>query len=1088
MPIRYLAYRSDNRFFLNFPPSLFLTKPNKMMSYKLWMLLFVAFTLTTLTAQNDVLVRYPAVSPDGNLLAFSWQGDIWTSNIDGSDARRLTIHESYESAPVWSLDGQQIAFVGQRYGNPDIFVMTKDGRNMRRLTYYSGGDGSISWDEDGNIYFATNRAFATVERQSEVYMVSSKGGTPHRVTDGTVLRPAISPSGKYVAWVRGTCRQEREAYTGPANRNVWLYDMKKGDYTAIANNPEQESDPKWAGDDQLFYLSAKNGKYNIYSVAMKNGKASEPKTITNEKEMGLREYSVSADGKTLAYTQGKDLYVIQNGTAKKINIAVPSDERFDPVRHQTFRSGVNEYDFSPNGELVAYVIRGEVFLSEADKEKPRAVNLSDHPYRERDVIWQNDSVLLFTSDRDGNYDIYKIESSDPNQKNLFKTFKRKTTKLTNTPDEERNLTISPDGKHLAYIRGIGDFIIQPINEDGTMGAERILLTGWNAPSSVSWSPDGKYVAYSRTNLNFNSEIYIQPIDGSREPVNVSMHPRGDYSPVWSADGSKLGFTSIRNNGNSDVWFAWLKEEDYEKSMSDWKEMDEPKDKKKGKKEVKVEIDFDNIHERLRQVTYLPGNEGNLAIDGSGEYFYFSTNRGSRAGAEGDSDFMKIKWDGTKASTVLPKNRIFGVSSSNDGNTLYFISRGKINKIGVKEKKPTAYSYTAKMDIHRKAEMEQIFEEAWRVLKDGFYDPNFHGNDWNELKATYKPIALSASTIQDFRVLYNEMLGQLNASHMGLRGSSTPETTQREQSGVLGIEVKPVKNGVEITTIVPNTPADKKASKLNVGDVITAINGEEIGNRNYYELMLGTSGERILLNIKGADGKDREVIIRPTSSIRGQLYNTWVKERKALTEKYSNGQLGYIHIQGMNWNSFERFERELTASAQGKKGIVIDVRFNGGGWTTDMLMAVLNVRQHSYTVPRGAVESLEKENKEYTNYYPYGERLPLAAWTGPAITLCNQNSYSNAEIFSHAFKTLDRGTLVGMPTFGAVISTGSGGLIDGSYVRRPFRAWYVKATGENMEHGPAVPDVEVENAPNYRAIGEDAQLRKAVEVLLGEMKN
>jgi len=392
-----------------------------------------------------------------------------------------------------------------------------------------------------------------------------------------------------------------------------------------------------------------------------------------------------------------------------------------------------------------------------------------------------------------------------------------------------------------------------------------------------------------------------------------------------------------------------------------------------------------------------------------------------------------------------------------------------------------------MDIDHKQEMNQIFDEAWRVINESFYDPNFHGRNWKKLHDYYKPIALASSTIQDFRVIFNEMLGQLDASHMGLRGSSSPENTQRETTGILGIEVSPTGNGVKITTVIPNTPADKVASKLNVGDVITAVNGTNVGNRNYYSLMEGTAGEKIMLNVTGADGKTREVLIRPTYSIRGQLYQAWVKERRALTDKYSNGKLGYLHIQGMNWSSFERFERELTAAATGKEGIVIDVRYNGGGWTTDMLMAVLNVKQHSYTVPRGAAKSLEKENKKFKNTYPYGERLPLAAWTGPAITLCNQNSYSNAEIFSHAFKTLDRGTLVGMPTFGAVISTGGAGLIDGSFVRRPFRAWYVKATEENMEHGPAVPDVEVENAPDYRITGKDTQLKKAVDVLLDEMK-
>jgi tricorn protease len=218
-----------------------------------------------------------------------------------------------------------------------------------------------------------------------------------------------------------------------------------------------------------------------------------------------------------------------------------------------------------------------------------------------------------------------------------------------------------------------------------------------------------------------------------------------------------------------------------------------------------------------------------------------------------------------------------------------------------------------------------------------------------------------------------------------------------------------------------------------------------------------------------------------------LYREWVEERKELTEEYSNGRLGYIHIEGMNWQSFEHFERELYASAHDKEGLIIDVRFNGGGWTTDYLMTVLNVRRHAYTVPRGSTDDLSNHT-QFRPHYPFGERLPYAAWTKPAAALANQNSYSNAEIFSHAFKNLDHGPLVGQPTFGAVISTGGAGMIDGSYVRMPFRGWYVYQTDQNMEHGPAVPDVAVENPPAVKATGDDPQLRRAVQTLLQQIDN
>jgi C-terminal processing protease CtpA/Prc len=448
--------------------------------------------------------------------------------------------------------------------------------------------------------------------------------------------------------------------------------------------------------------------------------------------------------------------------------------------------------------------------------------------------------------------------------------------------------------------------------------------------------------------------------------------------------------------------------------------------------------------------------------------------------------MSIKWDGSEETTLLSGRFLGGLSWDKDYKQMYFVERGRPGKLNPSTKKTESLNLEAKMTIDYAEERKQVFNDGWRALNAGFYDPQFHGQDFNALREKYEPRALGASTTQDFRDMFNEMIGQLNASHMGMFGSN-PEQTQREQTGLLGIEVEPDSRGVKITRIIPDSPADRESSKLAVGEMITAINTEPLqAGENFYARFRGTTNERVLLNVTGTDGQSREVIIRPKSSLRTELYEEWVKERQRLTDEYSNGQLGYIHIQGMNIPSFERFERELTASGYGKKGIVIDVRFNGGGSTTDMLMAILNVRQHSYTIPRGAASDLNRENKKFVENYPFSERLPMPPLMKPSVALCNENSYSNAEIFSHAYKTLDVGTLVGMPTFGAVISTGGYGLMDGSFVRMPFRAWYVKATGENMEHGPAVPDITIQNEPDGKAKGQDLQLKKAVETLLKEL--
>ena len=319
--------------------------------------------------------------------------------------------------------------------------------------------------------------------------------------------------------------------------------------------------------------------------------------------------------------------------------------------------------------------------------------------------------------------------------------------------------------------------------------------------------------------------------------------------------------------------------------------------------------------------------------------------------------------------------------------------------------------------------------------------------------------------------------------MGYR-AGTSERTNNDNIGLLGLEVKNIEKGVIVEYVLKNSAANKSKVNLKAGDIITAINEKPINkSTNFYSLLKNTKGEEVLLT--KSDGND--VIVRTSGSLKTLQYEAWVESRRRLVKEYSKGQLGYIHIRGMNAPSFESFERELKASGYGKKGIVIDVRYNGGGWTTDRLMAVLNVDQHAYTIPRGATNNLQKENKNFKLNYPFNERAILSVNIKPSVALCNENSYSNAEIFSHAYKNLEIGKLVGQPTFGAVISTGGYSLTKG-YVRMPFRAWYVKKSGLNMENdAPAVPDYLVENKPGWEAKQQDDQLKKAVNVLLEQIK-
>lgn len=1059
------------------------------------------------SAASDPLILEPSVSPDGSNIAFSYQGDIWTVPSSGGRADRITLHEGYESHPVWSSDASMLSFSSDRFGNDDIFVIPKDGGTPIRLTYHSADDRVTSFTANNEVLFNSRRTYAQVERESEILSVDIQGNnTESRFMDALGFDAVVSPDGSKVAFVRGTCRVSREAYRGPANRDIWIYDKNNSSYTQLTTFAGNDFMPKWIDNNNLYFISARSGKYNVHKATL-DGQFDQ---VTAETDFGINHFNSTADGDKIVYQSGDKVFSFEPKTQLKtaIIIDVKSDFRFDPTVAKSMADKVDEYAVSPNGKLSAYVIRGDIYVTRNDKEDKRSVVLSEGAARDRDIAWLNDEALVFVSDREGQNDLFIVTSDDPQQPNLFNTLKHNMTRLTQSEAEEFDPVVSPDGKKIAFRQDRGTLISATVSDSGSLSNQTTLLAGWDTPSKVSWSPDSAWLAYSLSDLNFNEEVYIHAADNSSAPVNVSMHPKYDSNPIWSPDGSKLGFVSMRNNGDFDIWFAWLTKEDWQRSKEEWRRMEQNDDKSEkddkqasndssDKKEddaekekaapKPVQIDFEGIYQRLEQVTAFTGNETQMVFDDKGEHVYYSTGGAGRQDFKVEQNLYKIKWNGEDKKTLIDDDKKPSqLSLDKSGKYVYSLTDGgKITRISTKDDKVETLNVTSHIKIDYAQERAQIFDEGWRALNAGFYDPNFHGQNWTALRDKYRPLALKASTKEDFQYIFNLMLGQLNASHMGMSSGENQKQTQSQKTGLIGVEGTHTDNGYEISAILANSPADRVDSKLMVDDVIKAVNQQSVNGKNLYSLLTDSVNSPVLLQIqRGSETK--EAVIWPTDSLSDQLYDAWVTERRRLTDKYSNGKLGYLHIRGMNWSSFERFERELMAAGYGKDGIVIDVRFNGGGWTTDYLMTVLSVKQHSYTIPRGATDNIEKNHEQFKDTYPFSERLPLSAWTKPSVAISNENSYSNAEIFSHAYKALGIGKLVGRPTFGAVISTGSYDLVDGSRVRMPFRGWWVKETGENMEKVPAQPDIEVFNPPAYKAKGIDPQLKRAVQELMKDL--
>ncbi|WP_445736763.1 hypothetical protein [Mariniflexile sp.] len=535
-------------------------------------LLAALFSSSFCIAQTP-LINTPSVSPDGKQLAFNFQGDIWTSTIDGQNVKRLTVHEAHDTNPMWSHDGASIAFESDRYGNSDIYMVSANGGLPKRITYHSTNDYITDYTKDDTIIFQTRRDFAQVEREYEIHSVSDQGGTPSRLMNSLGFDAKLSPNGKFIAFVKGYCRITREAYRGSANRDIWLYNIAKDSYMQLTTYDGNDFYPHWGDDATIYFQSSQSGKYNIHKLKIDaNGqKVGQIEAVTSFKDMGIFSFSVSANGKDMAMVQGDKLFVLNasSNTPKEVKLNIGSDYRFDPIEHKTYTNQIEEVALSPNGKQTALVIRGELFLRSTDKDVKKTVNVSKSAYRDRMPTWLNDSTLVFVSDRDGQNDLYLLKSDDPKESDLLKTLKYKVVRLTSAKEGESDPIISPNGKSIVYKRGKGQLIVSKIDANGKLSNETVLLDGWDTPGGVSWSPDSKWLAYSLSDLDFNDEVYIHKADNSQKPVNISMHPKADRSPIWSADGKKLVFTSNRNNGDYDVWFTWLNKSDWEKTPQDW---------------------------------------------------------------------------------------------------------------------------------------------------------------------------------------------------------------------------------------------------------------------------------------------------------------------------------------------------------------------------------------------------------------------------------------------------------------------------------------------------------------------------------------
>jgi len=679
----------------------------------------------------------------------------------------------------------------------------------------------------------------------------------------------------------------------------------------------------------------------------------------------------------------------------------------------------------------------------------------------------------------GSDDIFTIQLCCGSEK-WSDSFEFLVEQITDSPSEEHLGRFSPDGERIAFIRDRGDLVIVKSSGEGA----HELFKHWRQPD-FEWSPDGKWIVYSIPDADHNYDVWVVGAEGG-EPYNISRHPDSDSNPAWSSDGKQLVWLSQRHANTRDLWGVWLAREDHERSpvawLEYWKENQDTQsaDDEDGQSEREfpdVCIDFDGLWQRARSISSLQGDEDNPLISPDGKHILFTAEHRDKR------DLHMIRWDGEDLTQLTSGGQDPSMAQFDEGGTsiFYLDKQGVVKRVDLKGEMGDPVPFEARYEVDQAQERAQVFEEAWREINTWFYDDEFHGVDWRAQREKYRPWAMEASNEHDFEDIMDLMLGELNASHIGYSSKREEGATT---TGWIGLTFDPAAGGpgLLVRGVLPESPSAKVGVDIKVGERILSVDGKTVTEDiNIFSLLDGTVGRKTRLCVSGSDGSERMVVVTPeTRTEEARLrYKHWVSQRRQLVEEKSGGLLGYLHIYGMKMPFFEEFERDLYAAGHEKEGLIIDVRSNSGGWTTDYLMTVLSVRRHAYALPRGVEASVRA--------YPQ-VRLPFAAWTRPVVVICNEESYSNAEIFSHAFKALKRGILVGVPTFGAVISTRSFELLNGASVAVPLRGWYAAGTGLNLENHGAEPDLLVFQPPGEDMSAVlDTQLDKAIEEFLSNLE-
>lgn len=1077
------------------------------------------------TQPELVGARYPALAPDGAEVAFAYWGDIWTAPVDGSaPARRLTDHLAWDYLPRYSPDGASIAFVSDRSGNPDIWTIPAQGGTAKQVTDFSGSDILCGWTPDGQIIFQSSRGLWA----TDLYVCASDGaGVPRQLTRADHYNSADGvqlPDGGWV-YARGTGNWWRKGYRGTAQYDLWRI-FPDGRHERLTDYKGNDLWPMLGADGgQVYYVCAEDGIDNIYSLDLNTLKREQ---LTHHRQDGVQFPSIAPGSSQIVYEWNAKLYTVKPGQEPKLlQLALAGESKDNWHSKQTFANQTGDYAVSPNGKYAVFIYAGDLWAI----KDPKAYKEEDKPDQDLGRAWRitasdgarermpafagDNRRVVFASDADGDYEIMLLDLADMTVKQL----------TDNEVDDLAPRFDPASNDVLFYYNGNRKLVRHDLASGQLTTVADGRFRGSFDYTGFAVSPDGKWVAYVEELDDWSAEVFVVDSAGKQKPVNITRHPDDDGAPAWSADGKRLMLRSRRDGtqilavdltpeaekydleflfaddrpkpdvpkpqeakpqppaGNGAQPEAAKPEAKPETDAKPAAKAEAPKKeetkkeepKKEDKPQVKVEIDFEDIHLRLRRVTAQEGvGEGVISPDGKWIVYQCSPdNSGPQiwaVKAEG-GDARRISGGGW-SDPVFADNgkRIY----YRDGGTLRYLKFSDGNGQGV-ESIETHGEFT----LNKHERWLQMYREGWRTLKERFYDPQMHGADWPAVYRKYLPLIENAGAPEEFELAFTEMLGELNASHLGIYMAERSYSTAGKTTCHLGLEFDPLYTGqgLQVSHITYRGPADQPGVDIKPGDVLLRVAGREVGAQVAWESVLDDKqGQPVQLEFTQREGSAsstaREVVLKPTTydGYQSLLYREWELANEKYVSDASNGRIGYIHIRSMGGSELSKFQRELFSELLDKDALIVDVRFNPGGNIHEQLFEALDRKFYGYCVQRDDEPA----------------RQPARAFLKPKAVLINARSGSDAEIFPSGWRELGLGPVIGIDTAGAVIGTTAFSLIDGTGVRLPIEGWW-GLDKHNLELSGTPPDIYVDVTPDELLQGKDAQLQRAVEVLLQQVR-